>query len=130
MTSNHWFQETLSTASKRFLDRDSSFLLPAFALGAGIGILGFGFYLRAKPADYYGPGPRGIPILGNARQLPKEEDFKVYMEWAKKYGELIYLNVLGQPIYILGSFRVAFELMDKRSTIYSDRPYTVMASEL
>jgi hypothetical protein len=42
----------------------------------------------------------------------------------------MYLSVLGQPIYILSSFKTATELMDKRAMIYSDRPVMVMAQEL
>ena len=34
----------------------------------------------------HGPGPKGIPILGNAADLPKKDDYKVYADWAKKYG--------------------------------------------
>ena len=40
----------------------------------------------AKPRPSYGPGPPGIPILGNALELPTENDFLVYTSWAKKWG--------------------------------------------
>jgi hypothetical protein len=39
-----------------------------------------------KPRPNYGPGPEGIPILGNALELPTENDFLVYTSWAKKWG--------------------------------------------
>jgi len=41
---------------------------------------------RTKPRPNYGPGPRGIPILGNALELPTENDFLVYTSWARKWG--------------------------------------------
>jgi cytochrome P450 len=47
-----------------------------------------------------------------------------------RIGDFIYLSVLGQPIYIISSFKAATELMDKRAMIYSDRPVMVMAQEL
>lgn len=39
-----------------------------------------------KPRPNYGPGPKGIPIVGNALELPTENDFLVYTSWAKKWG--------------------------------------------
>ena len=42
-------------------------------------------------------------------------------------GDLIYLDVLGQPMVVLGSYKVARELLDKRSANYSDRPRSIMA---
>lgn len=32
------------------------------------------------------PGPLGLPIVGNIFQMPSEEPWKVYAEWAKQYG--------------------------------------------
>ena len=45
-------------------------------------------------------------------------------------GDVIYLNVLGQPVLVLESGRATLDLFDKRSNIYSDRPHLVMAGEL
>ena len=40
-------------------------------------------------------------------------------------GDALYLNVLGQGILMLGSLKAARDLLDKRSTNYSDRPTSV-----
>ncbi|PVG03918.1 cytochrome P450 [Serendipita vermifera] len=104
-----------------------------FGLSLGLGALAFvgvGVYLRGAGRPNHGPGPKGVPILGNIGDLPKEDDYLVYAEWAKKYGDLIYLTALGQPIYLINSFNTATELLDKRAMIYSDRPGSVMANEL
>jgi hypothetical protein len=45
-------------------------------------------------------------------------------------GELIYLNAGGQPIVVLNSQRVATDLLDRRSRIYSDRPRLIVASDI
>ena len=37
-------------------------------------------------------------------------------------GDVIYLNVLGQPIVILNSKAAIADLLDARGAIYSDRP--------
>ena len=45
-------------------------------------------------------------------------------------GDIVHLNLLGQPLVILGSLNHAIALLDKRSGIYSDRPRLVMGGEL
>jgi len=41
-------------------------------------------------------------------------------------GDLVYLNVAGQPIVVLNSHKVAGDLLDRRSRIYSDRPHNIV----
>ena len=41
-------------------------------------------------------------------------------------GDVVYLEVLGQPMIILGSHETALDLLEKRSAIYSDRMSSVM----
>lgn len=38
-------------------------------------------------------------------------------------GEVVHLLALGKNIMIINSDKVANDLLDKRGTIYSDRPY-------
>ena len=42
----------------------------------------------------------------------------------------MHLNVLGMHIIVINSQKIAIDLMEKRSKIYSDRPYLAMAGEL
>ncbi|EAU89003.2 cytochrome P450 [Coprinopsis cinerea okayama7 len=67
------------------------------------------------------PGPKGLPLLDNLLQIPQENAWKVYNEWRKEYGDIIYLEALGQPIMILNSLEDCVALFDKRATNYSDR---------
>ncbi|KAF5309392.1 hypothetical protein D9619_012297 [Psilocybe cf. subviscida] len=73
------------------------------------------------------PGPKGLPIIGNAHQMPSYRPWLVFSAWKKLYGNIIHLNVLGKPIIVVNSAKIAQDLMDKRSSIYSDRPILVMA---
>lgn len=45
-------------------------------------------------------------------------------------GDIISVTLLGQPLVILGSHKHCVALLDKRSSIYSDRPRLVMGGEL
>ena len=42
----------------------------------------------------------------------------------------MYLDVAGQPIVVLNSLKPAFELLERRSSNYSDRPRFIMAQEI
>lgn len=45
-------------------------------------------------------------------------------------GEIVYLRVFGTKMLVIGSYRVANELLDKRGAIYSDRPITPPMMEM
>ena len=38
--------------------------------------------------------------------------------------------LLGQPMVIINSYKHAYELLEKRSAVYSDRPHLIMAGEI
>jgi hypothetical protein len=42
----------------------------------------------------------------------------------------MYLNALGQPIIIINSLKVAFELLDRRANIYSGRSRLIVAQDI
>ncbi|KAG6333534.1 hypothetical protein ID866_5559 [Astraeus odoratus] len=68
------------------------------------------------------PGPEGLPLIGNILELNVAEPWLSYEEWGKHYGDIVYVNLLGKDIVILNSEKVAHELLEQRSSIYSDRP--------
>jgi len=95
------------------------------------------------------PGPRGIPLLGNALQLHKESNWLTFAEWAKIYGEcllvrrtlcltrryhnlgpVMHVSIISSSIIVLSSREAIFDLLEKRSLMYSGRPVVPMAGEL
>ncbi|KAH9951190.1 cytochrome P450 monooxygenase [Amylocystis lapponica] len=66
------------------------------------------------------PGPPPIPFFGNVLQLWEEDQCKTFMRWGKPT----------QPVVIINSLHVAQDLLDKRGTIYSDRPNMILHVEL
>ncbi|CAA7262652.1 unnamed protein product [Cyclocybe aegerita] len=76
------------------------------------------------------PGPKPLPLIGNVLQIPAENQEEVFEKWGAEYGDVVYLSTFGQPLVILNSLQAARDLLDKRSSIYSDRPRFVLLSEL
>ncbi|RPD62683.1 CyP450 monooxygenase [Lentinus tigrinus ALCF2SS1-6] len=72
------------------------------------------------------PGPTSWPFLGNISDMRKPQPWKSHRELCRKYGEIVYLSVMGQSIAILGSARVLSELLEKRSAVTSDHPQSVL----
>ncbi|OSX64673.1 hypothetical protein POSPLADRAFT_1044160 [Postia placenta MAD-698-R-SB12] len=74
------------------------------------------------------PGPRGLPLLGNVFQVPSKMPWLKFAEWKAVYGAegpIFSLNMAGQIIVVLNTHKE-----NRRSTIYSDRPRFIMASEI
>ncbi|EIN09014.1 cytochrome P450 [Punctularia strigosozonata HHB-11173 SS5] len=78
----------------------------------------------------YPPGPKGELLFGNARQIPPQKQWEHFAKWREEYGPLVFMRILSTPYIVINSGKVAFELLDKRSGIYSDRPQSIMAMEL
>ncbi|KAF8990645.1 cytochrome P450 [Cyathus striatus] len=71
------------------------------------------------------PGPPGIPIIGNVLQL-SERNWLKFTKWKEVYGPIIHLNLAGHSVVVLGNAEVATELLDRRATIYSGRPTSII----
>ncbi|KAG0704307.1 cytochrome P450 [Suillus ampliporus] len=69
------------------------------------------------------PGPAPLPLLGNILSINTKEPWLTYTQWHAVYGDLVFVRILDQEVVVINSQRVAEELLDKRSRIYSDRPY-------
>ncbi|KZT57869.1 cytochrome P450 [Calocera cornea HHB12733] len=67
------------------------------------------------------PGPPGLPLLGNALQLPREFLHYKFVEWAKEYGPVFSLNVAGKPWLVVNNWKTAADILDRRSAVTSDR---------
>jgi hypothetical protein len=45
-------------------------------------------------------------------------------------GDVVYLNVFGQPFLVLNSHKTTADLLDRRAAIYSDRPHYIVAGDI
>ena len=70
------------------------------------------------------PGPKRIPFIGNLLNRPIDNASRAFTDMKSQYGDIISLEVFGQPFIVLNSAKVANELFEKRSANYADRPRT------
>ena len=95
------------------------------------------------------PGPKGLPLIGNAFQL-KDRRWMFEKNCKQKFGtsesisltlcrskftrksqeHIMYLNALGRPILVFNSLKAAAELLDRRAYMSSDRPRLIVANEI
>ncbi|KAH9924019.1 cytochrome P450 [Fomitopsis serialis] len=52
------------------------------------------------------------------------------MDWRKTYGDVVYLQIFNRPTIVLNSAKAMDELLNKYGYKYSDRPRTLLITEL
>jgi len=77
------------------------------------------------------PGPKGLPLIGNIRDLPTGFEWVAYHKWSKELDtDIMYLNLAGQSVVVLDTAEAVTDLFEKRSSIYSGRARMPMINEL
>ncbi|KAF7375494.1 putative monooxygenase [Mycena sanguinolenta] len=97
----------------------------AILVGALVSVILWNLSLRKSNVP---PGPRRWPLIGSVLAIPRACQWVTFSKWAKTYGNIVYVDALGEPLFIINSAKVAKDLLDKRSSIYSDRPSFTMAT--
>lgn len=78
------------------------------------------------------PGPKGLPIIGNIRDLPPP-GIPEWQHWIKHrdlYGPISSVTALGTTIVLIHDRDMAIELLEKKSAKYSARPVMIFANEM
>ncbi|OCT47140.1 O-methylsterigmatocystin oxidoreductase [Cladophialophora carrionii] len=87
---------------------------------------------RLKSSHPLPPGPKPRILIGNIPDLPPA-GAKEWLHWFKlkeQYGPISSLSVLGQNIIIISDYKIAVDLMEKRSAFTSSRPVLEFGSKL
>ncbi|TFK83325.1 cytochrome P450 [Polyporus arcularius HHB13444] len=85
---------------------------------------------RSKRRHLAGPPPKFL--VGNLKDLPTGgHEWDQYAKMSELYGsDVLYMTALGTGLLVINSFEAAHDLLDKRGSVYSDRPRLVMIKEL
>ncbi|KAI0659782.1 cytochrome P450 [Cubamyces menziesii] len=82
-------------------------------------------FLQSYPASSStaAPGP-----TGNACDIPREHSWITYRDWSTEYGrDVVAARVSDHTLVVLNSYTAATDLLEKRSSIYLNRPVLVLA---
>ncbi|KAG8214074.1 cytochrome P450 [Butyriboletus roseoflavus] len=97
---------------------------------------------RPRPSNLpLPPGPKGFPLLGAAFSIDISKPWLTYFKWGKSFGkhdihsrsswrtpnlsisgDLVYTRIMNMDVLVINSARVVHDLIELRSSIYSDRP--------
>jgi len=95
----------------------------------GIAFCLFVGLLRKPKRNDLPAGPKGLPVIGNLFDMPASHEWLTFAKWKEQWGDMVSLNILGQPMIILNSAKHAIALLERRSAIYSDRPTMPVAGD-
>ncbi|KAF9038909.1 cytochrome P450 [Hymenopellis radicata] len=103
----------------------------ALLLIAATTVLAVGYQQWQKIKYPMPPGPKGVPIMGNALQMGVPAVWKQFKAWSVEYeSDVIGLNVFGTPIIVLNSLKSVNDVLNGRSSYMSDRPELPMIKDL
>jgi cytochrome P450/nitrite reductase/ring-hydroxylating ferredoxin subunit len=69
---------------------------------------------RAKRTLADLPGPRGWPLFGNALQIDVQRVHRMLEDWARVYGRIYKLSVMGKPAIVISDAELAESLLRAR----------------
>ncbi|PYI15128.1 cytochrome P450 [Aspergillus violaceofuscus CBS 115571] len=68
------------------------------------------------------PGPKGLPIIGNLHQAPRQKAWEVYKQWSDRYGPIMTVNNGGNITIIVSSHHMVETFLAKHNAVFSSRP--------
>ncbi|KAF9227072.1 cytochrome P450 [Gyrodon lividus] len=96
----------------------------------GVALYLTGRLLRKRRSHPPPPGPSGWPLIGNIFDLPRHRPWVAFAAMGRKYGPIISMRMLGTQYIILNSAKAVDDILEKRSSISSDRPHFTMGGDL
>jgi hypothetical protein len=123
----------------------SSPALDVFLLASFVYLLKY--FLARRARTPYPPGPKGLPLIGNLLDLPKQYEWETFTRWGQEFGthilhshallarhglyawdsyfdlgtfsgDLVMVNALGTRILVINSPKAAIDLFGMRSSLF------------
>ncbi|KLO09952.1 cytochrome P450 oxidoreductase OrdA-like protein [Schizopora paradoxa] len=76
------------------------------------------------------PGPKPLPIIGNVRDFPEGFEATHWASYKELYGSLSSVRAFGTTFIIINDFKIATNLLEKRSMKYAERPVSTFGGKL
>ncbi|GJJ15722.1 hypothetical protein Clacol_010000 [Clathrus columnatus] len=87
-------------------------------------------FLLFNAYSWLPPGPPRRFLIGNLLDFPQNREWLTFNQWAKEYGDLVYLDIFGTSMLFVNSYDIAKEMFDKKGNIYSNRPISTVMTDL
>ncbi|KAL0577368.1 hypothetical protein V5O48_004620 [Marasmius crinis-equi] len=107
-------------------DYHTRILTPSLLLTPVILAVVFLYWRQQRNLLHYPPGPKPRLISGNFHDVPQYKPWRTYADWSKLYGPLVHFRIYNMHLVVVNSREHAQALFERRSRIYSDRPYIPM----
>ncbi|KAG7094714.1 hypothetical protein E1B28_005534 [Marasmius oreades] len=91
-----------------------------------LGVLIKWWFQRRAIRKLLPPGPPADPFIGHLRIIPRGKQAEEFHEWAKTYGDVMYLEAPGRKMVVLDSVKAAQALLEDKGANYSCRPRLVI----
>lgn len=91
----------------------------------GLGLLAIRYLTRRRhlpPGSRPLPGPYNLPYIGCVHDVPSTGAWLKFFDWSRTYGPIYQTTMFGTVHVWISSEKVAYDLLSKRASIYSDRP--------
>ncbi|KAL8292083.1 hypothetical protein RQP46_001549 [Phenoliferia psychrophenolica] len=112
----------LTILSLESLVRDPQVILASFC----VGLVSLLLAIWPRKAANLPPGPTPTFFVGNRNQVPGEKPWRWFRDLNLQYGPVVYLQMGQTPTIVLGTAQAAWDLLEKKSSIYSSRPRFIM----
>ena len=80
-------------------------------------------FLRKSALDKI-PGPKQLPFIGNAFQLDPKFPHMTFYKWAKKYGSLYKIKLLGSEFVMVSDIKGLQEVLLKNGKVFAGRQFS------
>ena len=71
------------------------------------------------------PGPKGLPFVGNLLQLDIKSPHAHLTEWARQYGGVYSINLMGDNWVMVSSYKALNGVLVKRGPEFANRPSSI-----